>query len=45
VVLAGAGDTETAIVADLDLERVAEVRSRIPALDHRRPEVYGWETT
>jgi deaminated glutathione amidase len=45
VVLAGAGDAETAIVADLDLERVAEVRSRIPALQHRRPEIYGWDAT
>lgn len=43
VVLAGAGDGETAIVADLDLERVAEVRGRIPALQHRRPDAYGWE--
>jgi predicted amidohydrolase len=28
-------------VADLDLGRVAEVRAEIPALDHRRPDVYG----
>jgi predicted amidohydrolase len=45
VVLAGAGDSETAIVADLDLKRVAEVRARIPALSHRRPDAYGWEIT
>jgi deaminated glutathione amidase len=42
LVLAGATDAETAIVADLALHRVAEVRGRIPALSHRRPEVYGW---
>ncbi len=28
-------------VADLDLGRLAEVRAQIPALDHRRPDVYG----
>ena len=28
-------------VADLDLARLAEVRAQIPALDHRRPDVYG----
>ena len=43
VVLAGAPDSETAILADLDLGQIAEVRGRIPALQHRRPSVYGWE--
>jgi predicted amidohydrolase len=28
-------------VADLDLARLDEVRSQIPSLDHRRPDVYG----
>jgi predicted amidohydrolase len=28
-------------VADLDLGRLAEVRAQIPALEHRRPDVYG----
>jgi predicted amidohydrolase len=42
VVLAGAGDDETAIVAELALDRVADVRRRIPALTHRRPDVYDW---
>jgi deaminated glutathione amidase len=42
VVLAGAPDTETVIVAELDLARVGEVRARIPALAHRRPDVYDW---
>jgi predicted amidohydrolase len=43
LVLAGAPDSETAIVAELDLGRIDEVRDRIPALTHRRPEVYGWD--
>jgi predicted amidohydrolase len=42
LVLAGAPDTETAIVADLDFEVLDRVRKRIPALTHRRPETYGW---
>ncbi|HJZ61762.1 MAG TPA: carbon-nitrogen hydrolase family protein [Miltoncostaeaceae bacterium] len=41
VVLAQAPDTETAIVADLDFERLRHVRERLPALEHRRPDVYG----
>ena len=41
VVLACAPDSETAIVAELDRERLAEVRRRLPALTHRRPEVYA----
>ena len=28
-------------VVDLDLGRLAEVRAQVPALDHRRPDVYG----
>ena len=44
VVLAGAPDTETVIVADLDLGRVAEVRGQIPALEHRREDAYDWGT-
>ena len=42
LVLASAPDTETAIVADLDLAILRDVRHRIPALAHRRPDVYGW---
>jgi deaminated glutathione amidase len=42
VVLACAPDSETVIVADLDLDLVAEVRRRIPALGHRRPDAYDW---
>jgi len=41
LVLASAPDVETAIVADLDLEVLRDVRRRIPVLEHRRPEVYG----
>jgi predicted amidohydrolase len=43
LVLAGAPDTETAIVADLDLDRVAAVRRRMPTLERRRPGAYAWE--
>jgi predicted amidohydrolase len=41
VVLAQAPDTETAIVADLDFDRLRRVRQGLPALEHRRPDVYG----
>jgi predicted amidohydrolase len=40
VVLAVAPDTETAIVAELDFDRLREVRRRLPALEHRRSGVY-----
>jgi deaminated glutathione amidase len=43
LVLAGAPDAETAIVADLDLGRVDEVRRRVPSLAHRRPTAYEWD--
>jgi deaminated glutathione amidase len=39
-VLATAPDTETAIVADLDFDHLRRIRRRLPALTHRRPEVY-----
>jgi predicted amidohydrolase len=42
-VLAGAPDTETAIVADLDFEVLRDVRRRLPSLAGRRPRAYGWE--
>jgi predicted amidohydrolase len=41
VVLATAPDEEVAIVADLDFGLLDEVRRRLPALTHRRTEVYG----
>jgi predicted amidohydrolase len=40
VVLATATDTEAAIVADLDLSLLADVRRRLPVLTHRREDVY-----
>jgi deaminated glutathione amidase len=40
VVLAVAADTETAIVADLDFDLLRDVRRRLPALQHRRHDVY-----
>jgi len=40
VVLAQAQDGEGLAVADLDFERMAQVRERLPALRHRRPDVY-----
>jgi predicted amidohydrolase len=42
LVLAQAQDGEGHIVADLDLDGLSEIRSRLPALAHRRPEVYRW---
>jgi predicted amidohydrolase len=41
LVLASAPDTETAIVADLDLGALADIRRRLPSLANRRPDVYG----
>jgi deaminated glutathione amidase len=43
LVLASAPDTETAIVAELDFGLLRDVRHRLPALAHRRPDAYGWE--
>jgi predicted amidohydrolase len=42
LVLAGAPDTESVIVADLDFGLLRDVRRRLPALTHRRLDVYGW---
>ena len=44
VVLAQAPDAETTIIADLDLDRLAEVRGQLPSLANRRPDAYGWPT-
>jgi deaminated glutathione amidase len=38
VVLATAPDTDCAIVADLDLVRLEDVRRRLPSLANRRPQ-------
>jgi deaminated glutathione amidase len=43
LVLAGAPDTETAIVADLDPENLHDIRRRLPSVSRRRPEAYAWE--
>jgi predicted amidohydrolase len=42
VVLATAPDTETFVVAELDLDRQAEIRRTLPSLANRRPEAYRW---
>jgi predicted amidohydrolase len=43
ILLAQAADEETFIAATCRRERIAAVRSSLPALDHRRPDVYaGW---
>ena len=41
LVLATAPDTETAIVAQLDLEALRDIRRRLPSLANRRPDVYA----
>jgi predicted amidohydrolase len=41
LVLAQAADTETHIVAELDLDRQERIRADLPSLANRRPEVYG----
>jgi predicted amidohydrolase len=41
VVLAQAPDRPGYVVADLDLARQDDVRAKLPALTHRRPEVYA----
>jgi predicted amidohydrolase len=45
LVLASAPDVETAIVAELDLAHLWDVRRRLPALAHRRPEAYRVRTS
>lgn len=42
VVLAQAPDSESCIVAELDLERQLAIRARLPSLANRRPEAYRW---
>ena len=41
LVLAQAPDTETYVIADLDLERLRRIRTDLPSLANRRPEIYG----
>ena len=40
VVLAEGPEGEGIIYADIDLQRVSQVRSKVPSLSHRRPELY-----
>jgi deaminated glutathione amidase len=42
VVLAQAPDAETFIVAEIDLDRQAEIRRTLPSLANRRPHAYAW---
>lgn len=42
VVLAQAPDSETHIVAELDLDRQSEIRARLPSLANRQPTAYRW---
>jgi predicted amidohydrolase len=42
LVLATAPDAETHVVADLDLDRLAEIRASLPSLANRRPRAYTW---
>jgi predicted amidohydrolase len=43
LVLATAPDTECAIVANLDLDNLRDIRRRLPSVARRRPEAYAWE--
>lgn len=40
VVVASAGEEETLITAQLDLQRIERVRGKLPSVGHRRPEFY-----
>jgi predicted amidohydrolase len=42
IVLAQAPDAETFVIADLDLDRQAEIRRSMPSLANRRPAAYQW---
>jgi len=42
VVLAQAPDRACHIVAEVDLERLQEIRTRLPSLANRRPQAYRW---
>jgi deaminated glutathione amidase len=42
VVLATAPDAETVVVAELDLERLATIRTKLPSLANRRAAAYRW---
>ncbi len=42
IVLAQAPDSETYVLAELDLERQAAIRRSLPSLANRRPQAYAW---
>jgi predicted amidohydrolase len=42
IVLATAPDTETFVLAELDLARQDDIRRSLPSLANRRPEAYRW---
>jgi deaminated glutathione amidase len=42
IVLAQAPDVEGHIVAELDLQRLSEIRAQLPSLANRRAEAYRW---
>jgi predicted amidohydrolase len=42
IVLAQAPDAETFVIANLDLDRQAEIRRSLPSLANRRPAAYQW---
>lgn len=44
-VLATAPDAEGCAIAELDFARQDAIRARLPALAHRRPDVYAWPET
>jgi predicted amidohydrolase len=44
LVLAQAPDTETVVLADLDLAGQAKIRRTLPSLANRRPNAYRWPT-
>ncbi len=44
-VLAQAGDAETVVLADLDLDEQQRIRESLPVLTHRRPDVLPGEST
>lgn len=40
VIVASAGEEETLLVAELDLDRIQRVRGKLPSVSNRRPELY-----
>ena len=42
VVIATAPDTETVVNANLDFQRLRDVRRQVPSLANRQPDAYAW---